>query len=78
MALCYAGTGDQELYGSILSYLDSQTDEEGIMPAANRDGLSTGFLLGGTGDIWEFNNEESISATAWYSLAQMAVNPFAM
>ena len=78
MALCYAGTGDKELYGSILSYLDSQTDEEGIMPAANRDGLSTGFLLGGTGDIWEFNNEESISATAWYSLAQMAVNPFAM
>ena len=78
MALCYAGTGDQELYGSILSYLDSQTDEEGIMPAANRDGLSPGFLLGGTGDIWEFNNEESISATAWYSLAQMAVNPFAM
>ena len=64
-----------EEYNALLGYLKTQEYKKGGVPAADRDGVSTGFLLSGTQELWEYNNTLSIGATAWYALAQMRINP---
>ena len=75
MALCYWKQGMSEEYHALLGYLKTQEDKNGGVPAADRDGVSTGFLLSGTQELWEYNNSLSIGATGWYALAQLQVNP---
>ena len=76
MAICFLMTGDTEKYASIMAYLKSQAVSDGSIPAADRDGLSTGFVIAGSDMLWVYNNEQSISTTAWYALAQLGLNPF--
>ena len=76
MALCYFLLGNTEKYDSIMAYLETQTDKAGSITAADRDGLSTGFVIAGSNILWEYNNEQSIGATGWLAFAQMGVNPF--
>ncbi|MBR4579384.1 MAG: hypothetical protein IKO22_07250 [Oscillospiraceae bacterium] len=76
MAICYRMMGDTDRYASIMEYLKTQTAGDGSIPAADRDGLSTGFVIAGSDMLWEYNNEQSIGATAWLALAQLGVNPF--
>lgn len=78
MALCYRMLGNSEKFDGIMAYLETQIDKEGSMPAADRDGLSTGFVIAGSDMLWEYNNEQSISATGWMALAQLGINPFAL
>ncbi|MGX8702922.1 MAG: hypothetical protein ACSW8H_00550 [bacterium] len=75
MALCYWNQERTEEYNAILGYLKTQEYKDGGVPAADRDGVSTGFVLSGTEELWEYNNTLSIGATGWYALAQMKVNP---
>lgn len=75
MALCYWKQEQTEEYNAVIGYLKTQEYENGGVPAADRDGVSTGFVLSGTEELWEYNNTLSIGATAWYALAQMKVNP---
>ena len=75
MALCYAKLGLTEEYHALLGYLKTQENKNGGVPAADRDGVSTGFQLSGTQQLWEYNNSLSIGATGWYALAQMQINP---
>lgn len=77
MALCCSEQGLAEEYHALLGYLKTQELKSGGIPAADRDGVSTGFLLSGTQELWEYNNSLSIGATGWYALAQMQVNPLA-
>ena len=58
-----------------MGYLRTQEYKNGGIPAADRDGVSTGFVLSGTEELWEYNNTLSIGATGWYALAQVTVNP---
>ena len=75
MALCFWKLEMPEEYNALLGYLKTQEYKKGGVPAADRDGVSTGFLLSGTQELWEYNNTLSIGATAWYALAQMRINP---
>jgi len=76
MAVCYALLGNTEKYEAVMAYLKTQTFRDGSLPAADRDGVSTGFVIVGSETLWEYHNVQSISATAWLALAQMGRNPF--
>ncbi|MBR0092236.1 MAG: hypothetical protein IJP92_11105 [Lachnospiraceae bacterium] len=77
MAVCYYTMNSMEKYDTTMSYLKTQTAGDGSIPAADRDGVSTGFVVVGTDSLWEYNNVQSISATGWLAFAEMKVNPFA-
>ena len=59
-----------------MEYLKTQTEKDGSIPAADRDGVSTGFVVIGTDIYWEYHNSQSIGATSWLAFAQMGINPF--
>ena len=75
MALCYLKQNREEEYNAAMGYLRTQEYKNGGIPAADRDGVSTGFVLSGTEEVWEYNNTLSIGATGGYALAQVKVNP---
>ena len=77
MAACYSLLGNTEKYEKVIQYLKTQARENGSIPAADRDGISTGFVVAGSDILWEYNNTQSIAATAWYAFAQMKLNPLA-
>ena len=76
MAVCYHVLNHNDRYESLMKYLKTQIAQDGSIPAADRDNVSTGFVIAGTDTLWEYNNEQSISATAWLALAQLEMNPF--
>ncbi|MDR1082960.1 MAG: hypothetical protein LBL27_03720 [Coriobacteriales bacterium] len=75
VALVYAQMGDTARYEEILALLDSNELPTGSMPAADRDGVSTGFIVNGTDILWEYGNRPHTGATAWLAFAQMNYNP---
>lgn len=75
MAICYGLVGNAERRDAVMAYLETQTAEDGSIPAADRDGVSTGFSIVGSDMVWEFNNVQSISATGWLALMQLNRNP---
>ena len=76
MAVCYSVLGNTQKYETVMQYLQTQNAKDGSIPAADRDGVSTGFVVIGSDILWEYNNSQSIAATAWYAFAQMKINPF--
>ncbi len=76
MAVCYYQLGNRERYDALMSYLRTQTKDNGSIPAADRDGVSTGFVIAGSDSVWAYNNELSIGATTWLAFAQLGKNPF--
>lgn len=76
MALCYKELGNTAKYNTVIKYLKSQYGSDGSVPAADRDGVSTGFALSGTDTLWEYNNDRSIAATCWCAMAVLGFNPF--
>lgn len=76
MAICYGIVGSAGKREAVLAYLETQVAEDGSIPAADRDGVSTGFVIVGSDVLWEYNNTQSVSATGWLAFAQMGRNPF--
>lgn len=76
MAICYGILGNTERHEAVIAYLETQTAEDGSIPAADRDGVSTGFVIVGSDMFWEYNNTQSISATGWLAFVQLNINPF--
>ena len=76
MAVCYHILGNTDKYNTVMAYLKTQTGADGSVPAADRDGVSTGFVIAGTDMLWEYNNTQSISATCWLAFAELGINPF--
>lgn len=76
MAVCYNILGNNDKYNAVMAYLKTQTGEDGSIPAADRDGVSTGFVIAGSEMLWEYNNVQSIGATGWLAFAQLKANPF--
>ncbi len=76
MAVCYFTFAYTDKYMAVMQYLNTQVLEGGGMSAADRDGVSTGFMVSGTTVPWVYNNTLNIGATSWFAFAQMQVNPF--
>jgi hypothetical protein len=49
-------------------------EARGALPAASRDGVTTGFEKFGV--PWVYDNQPHIGATAWYLFAELGKNPF--
>lgn len=69
MALAYQATGQRDEWQNLLSCLHQAQDPGGGLPAANIDGLTTGF-------DWLYYNRLHVGATAWLVLAEKGFNPF--
>ncbi len=76
MAICYKRMESWDKFNAVMAYLKTQTDRDGCIPAADRDGVSTGFVIDGTDQLWEYNNTRSIAATCWLAFAELGINPF--
>jgi hypothetical protein len=76
-ALAYLFTGDAEKYREILDYLNGNRRKDGSIAAADRDFVSTGFLVSGTDIPWNYGARGHVGASAWLAFAQMGKNPFA-
>jgi hypothetical protein len=75
-ALAYKQIGNTEKYNAILAFLNSNAAPGGGITAADRDGVSTGFLVSGTDIPWRYGKRGHIGAAAWLAFAQMGRNPF--
>jgi hypothetical protein len=75
MAVAYQYTNQPEKSKALVSILLAAQDASGGIPAANRDGLTTGFTLP-NGEPWLYFKRLHVGATAWTVLAQKGVNPF--
>ncbi|MBI4268188.1 MAG: PGF-pre-PGF domain-containing protein, partial [Chloroflexi bacterium] len=75
MAVAYKYTGQQAKGKALANFLSSAQLASGALPAANTDGLTTGFKLP-DGQLWRYYKRSHIGATAWLVLAQTGFNPF--
>ena len=75
MALACRLAGNDAGAEEILQLLRSRLEPSGALPAADRDGLTTGFKLHNGEDQCYFHRAH-IGATAWYILAEQGINPF--
>ena len=48
MAVCYHVLNHAEKEEAVMAYLKTQMAADGSIPAADRDGVSTGFAISGT------------------------------
>jgi hypothetical protein len=75
-ALAYKQAGNLEKYRQILQFLNKNAEETGAITAADRDGVSSGFMVSGTNIPWRYGKRTHTGATAWLAFAQLGVNPF--
>ena len=73
MACVYAALGKPEPY--LLALLHNAQNRDGGLPAAGRDGLTTGFDLH-NGEPWLYGKTPHVGATGWLALAEAQINPF--
>jgi len=81
MAAAYRQTGVVEKWQNLVDYLHSAQDASGGMPAADRDGLTTGInvSINESGAVrWVYCDNLHTGATAWLVFAEQGVNPFWM
>jgi len=76
-ALAYKQLGNTQKYNKILEFLNANQLPDGSIPAADRDGVTTGFLVSGTDIPWKYDNRPHVGATAWLAFAQLGRNPLA-
>lgn len=77
MALAYLALGGIAKWRQYVSVLQHAQPCCGVVPAADREGLTTGFDLP-DGSPWLYFNRPHVGATAWLSLAERGMNPFWM
>jgi hypothetical protein len=75
-AIAYLYAGNEVKYYEILNALNARCLPDGSIAAADRDGVSTGFMVSGLDVPWEYDERVHVGATAWLAFAQMARNPF--
>ncbi|MDR2442197.1 MAG: hypothetical protein LBE31_01595 [Deltaproteobacteria bacterium] len=59
----------------ILNYLTEHKLPDGSLTAADRDGVTTGFLVSGTDLPWKYDRRKHLGATAWLSFLEQNRNP---
>lgn len=77
MALAYYHAGDRKRWQELMATLRDAQQPGGGLPAASRDGVTTGLPLL-DGGSWLLFKRPHIGATAWMALAERGVNPFWM
>jgi hypothetical protein len=78
VGVLYRFMGDDGKADEVLAYLNANRLPDGSITAADRDGVSTGFMVPGTNIPWKYDKRQHLGATAWLSfLQQGAKNPFA-
>ena len=75
MAAAYWRTRQESKARALVELLKSVRNESGLIPAASKDGLTTGFDLP-NGEPWCYFRRGHVGAEAWMILAQKRVNPF--
>ena len=78
VALAYKQVGNSAQYEKGLAFLNQNASPNGSITAADRDGVSTGFMVSGMDIPWNYGKRLHLGATAWLSFAQMGVNPLAI
>ncbi|HKY39641.1 MAG TPA: hypothetical protein VJN18_27070 [Polyangiaceae bacterium] len=68
-ALAYRAIGCIEDWRAVRNVLRGARLDNGAIPAASRDGLTTGFG-------WTYPNAAHVGATAWAIFAELGLNPF--
>ncbi|MCL2548925.1 MAG: hypothetical protein FWE76_07175, partial [Symbiobacteriaceae bacterium] len=77
VALAYLTLGNRDKYETIMALLAENVLPDGSIPAADRDDVTTGFMVSGTDIPWTYPNRSHLGATAWLAFAQMERNPLA-
>jgi hypothetical protein len=75
MAVAYQAVGQTGNSAAILTAIEEAQLESGAIPAASKDGLTTGFYLP-DGSPWLYYHRGHVGASAWYLFAKLAVNPY--
>jgi hypothetical protein len=68
--------GETDRREAILDYLADMALPDGSLPAADRDGVTTGFDVAGWGEPWLYYDRGHLGATAWHAFAVLGTNPF--
>ncbi len=77
MAVAYQAVGNVEKANACITAVEKAQFENGAIPAASRDGLTTGFYLSSSDNSqWLYYKRGHVGATAWYMLAKQGVNPY--
>ncbi len=74
-ALMYRLLGETEAASAAMNALCSIQLENGFLPAATVDNLSTGFGLF-DGSPWEYGSDPHLAPTAWFVMAANNFNPY--
>jgi hypothetical protein len=69
MAVAYQVVGEKEKAQNLLKTIKEAQLSAGAIPAASKDGLTTGF-------DWQYFHRGHLGATAWYLFAKLGVNPY--
>jgi len=69
MAVAYIAVGEKERAYRLIELIEKAQLPNGAIPAASKDGLTTGFN-------WFYFHRGHLGATAWYILAKLGVNPY--
>jgi len=77
LALACLLLGREEEYRRYLACIERAQLASGAIPAASRDGVSTGFRVEVEGHPeWVYYHRGHVGATGWYLFARLRVNPF--
>jgi hypothetical protein len=76
MAVAFRLVGEVEKSDNCVTAIETAQYENGVIPAASKDGLTTGFFLAPDGSPWLYYKRGHVGATAWYVFAKQQVNPY--
>ncbi len=77
IAAAYQAIGKNVKSFALLNLIETAQFESGAIPAASKDGLTTGFLLPTPGNPpWLYYHRGHVGSTAWYIFAKFKVNPY--
>jgi hypothetical protein len=75
MAVTYKVVGAIESAAALMTAIENIQFQNGAIPAASKDGLTTGFYMP-DGSPWLYFHRAHIGASAWYLFAKLGVNPY--
>ena len=75
MAVAYNMTGEIPSWNKVVACLKSDQYENGGIPAASKDGLTTGLIVS-EGVPWLYYHRLHVGATGWMIFAEKGCNPF--
>ncbi len=77
MAAAYQAVGETQKAAVIVTAVENAQFASGAIPAASKDGLTTGFYLPPpVNSPWLYYQRGHVGASAWYLFAKLGVNPY--